>query len=78
MKNSVIVIIIFVLTGVAVLLAGNSDNNVEFVQGENQVDILIGGKLFTTWLYQPDLVKPILYPVKTPSGIDVNRAFPLQ
>lgn len=77
MKNSIIVISIFILTAVAVLLAGTSDK-VEFVQGDNQVDILIGGKLFTTWLYKPDLVKPILYPVKTPSGTDVNRAFPLQ
>lgn len=49
---------------------------VEFVQGENKIDVMIGGKLFTSYMYGNELTKPILYPVNTPSGITVNRAYP--
>jgi hypothetical protein len=54
-----------------------SDQIVTFVQKENQIDILFDGNLFTTYLFEPDMAKPILYPVHSPSGIMVNRGFPL-
>ena len=50
---------------------------VEFVKGDNRIDILIGGKLFTSYLYANELTKPVLVPVRTPSGIEVSRREPL-
>lgn len=44
---------------------------------DNKIDILIGGKLFTSFLYPDSLEKPVLYPVYTSSGIAVTRGFPL-
>jgi hypothetical protein len=50
---------------------------VEFLKGDNKIDVVIGGEHFTSYLYQDDLTKPILYPLRTPSGIAVNRGYPL-
>jgi hypothetical protein len=46
-------------------------------QEANKVDILIGGKPFTSFLYGANLEKPVLYPVFTASQTDVTRGFPL-
>lgn len=44
---------------------------------ENKVDVSIGGKLFTSFLYPDTLEKPVLYPLHTASGTIVTRSFPL-
>jgi len=50
---------------------------VEFIQHDDKIDVMIGSKHFTSYLYGMELTKPILYPVHTPSGIVVNRGYPL-
>ena len=52
--------------------------DIKFVQDTNKIDILIGGNLFTTYRYGSELTKPILYPVKSPSGILLTRRFPFE
>jgi predicted nucleic acid-binding Zn-ribbon protein len=52
--------------------------DIKFVQDTNKIDILIGGNLFTTYRYGSELTKPILYPVKSPSGIVLTRGFPFE
>ena len=47
------------------------------VKKENKINILIGDKLFTSFLYPDTLEKPVLYPVFAADGIDVTRGFPL-
>lgn len=44
---------------------------------ENKVDISIGGRLFTSFLYPDTLEKPVLYPLHAASGTVVTRSFPL-
>ena len=44
---------------------------------ENKIDISIGGKFFTSFLYPTGLEKPVLYPVHTANGTVVTRGFPL-
>jgi hypothetical protein len=51
---------------------------VEFLKAENKIDIMVGGKLATRYLYGSELTKPILYPLCTPSGFKLNRGFPLE
>jgi hypothetical protein len=58
------------------LLTGISFGKVEFTQSGDRLEIRIDGNLFTEYRYAPDLVKPILYPVQTPSGLAVNRGYP--
>ena len=52
-------------------------SKVEFVKGENRIDVVIAGEPFTSYVYGADLTKPVLVPVRTPSGIEVNRRHPL-
>ena len=53
---------------------------VKFVQREadNRVDVLIGGKLFTSYQWLDTVYKPILYPILTASGNHVTRGFPIE
>lgn len=44
---------------------------------QKKVDVLIGGKLFTTLMFQDALEKPVLYPLTTAAGTEVTRGFPL-
>ncbi len=44
---------------------------------ENKIDVLIGGKTFTSFLYPDTLEKPVLYPIIAANGIAVTRGFPL-
>jgi len=50
---------------------------VTFVPGDNKIDVIIGEKHFTSYLYGDKLPRPILFPVRSPSGIMVNRGYPL-
>jgi hypothetical protein len=41
-----------------------------------KVDVLIGGQLFTSYIYPDDLDKPVLYPIYTSKGTVITRGFP--
>lgn len=73
MKRSVLVLFIYLLA--APLIA--AEPRVEFVKGDGRIDVVIGGRAFTSYLYGDNLPKPVLVPVRTPSGIEVNRRYPL-
>ena len=44
---------------------------------EQKIDVLVDGKLFTSYMYTGNIDKPVLFPLNTASGISVNRGFPL-
>lgn len=56
-----------------------AQKEVKFLQKENEqrIDILIDGKLFTSYLYSNNIDKPVLFPLQTASSITVTRGFPL-
>jgi hypothetical protein len=45
---------------------------------ERRVDILIGGKAFTSYIWPTSLKKPVLYPLRSANGTVVTRGFPLE
>ena len=45
---------------------------------EQKADVLIGGKLVTSYCWPGNVYKPVLYPVKTLTGTEVTRGFPLK
>lgn len=51
---------------------------VKLVQGDQKIDVLIDGKLFTSYMYPANLEKPFLYPVIAPSGSVITRGYPLE
>lgn len=59
------------------VLSKQMEPNVELIEGDNRIDIMISGRLFTSYVYGSELTKPVLAPVRTPSGIEANRKHPL-
>ncbi len=57
-----------------------SSQNVKLVRNDDQhrIDVIIGGKLFTSYCYPADLEKPFLYPVYAPNGSVITRGFPIE
>jgi len=53
---------------------------VRFVNDEpnKKVDVLINGDLFTSYVYDGQTPKPILYPIRTKSNKTVTRGFPYE
>lgn len=45
---------------------------------EKKVDVVIGGKLFTSYIYPNTIKKPVLWPVITAEGNEITRQFPLK
>ncbi|MVN23123.1 DUF6807 domain-containing protein [Mucilaginibacter arboris] len=80
MKNSFKFVTVFVLSmmGSSASFAQTYDV-VKVVKevGKNKIDVFIGSKPFTSFLYPDTLEKPVLYPVYTVEGTDVTRGFPL-
>ncbi|MGI9075035.1 MAG: PmoA family protein [Bryobacteraceae bacterium] len=50
---------------------------VEVKQNKNRVEILMGGKSFTTYYFGPDAAKAYLMPLQTANGIVISRPFPV-
>lgn len=73
MKRAVLIVSTFLLAG-QVRAAAPS---VEFVEGDDSIDVVIDGRPFTCYLHGDKLTKPVLVPVRTPSGIEVSRRYPL-
>ncbi|WP_245579271.1 DUF6807 domain-containing protein [Algoriphagus mannitolivorans] len=44
---------------------------------ENKVDVLVGGKLFTSYYYPITIAKPVLYPIISAGGHEITRGYPL-
>ena len=45
---------------------------------EKRVDITVNGEPFTSYIYPDDLMKPVLYPLRTTKGTLVTRGWPLE
>ncbi len=64
-------------------MTGDKDNlqnapGFTFIEKENAIDVMCGNKYVTSYRYGKTLTKPILYPLKSPSGVVVTRGFPLE
>jgi hypothetical protein len=44
---------------------------------EKKVDILVDGKLFTSYIYPDNIKKPVLWPVMSPAGNMLTRSYPM-
>src|SRR2546428_13269967 len=50
---------------------------VELVRDGSHVDILIGGRPFTTYYFDPAVAKPYFFPLRSAQGTVVTRGFPM-
>ncbi len=47
-------------------------------KSEQKIDVTIGGKLVTSYIWPDNVYKPVLYPVYTLHGTEITRGFPLR
>ena len=47
-------------------------------QAEKKIDVLIDGKLFTSYRWPDNVYKPVLYPIVSAGGKTITRGFPLE
>ena len=54
--------------------------NIAFVnkEADKKIDVMIDGKLFTSYCWYDNVFKPVLYPVFTSAGTEITRGFPLK
>ena len=55
-------------------------SQITFSENDTQktIDVLVDGKLFTTYRWPENITKPVLYPVNTAGGTAITRGFPLE
>ncbi len=55
-------------------------SKVTFVKHESdkRVDIIVDGKLFTSYWWPDSVYKPILYPIQTAAGTTITRGYPIK
>jgi len=47
-------------------------------EADKKVDVMIGGKLFTSYCWPDNAMKPVLYPVMTSEGTEITRGYPIK
>lgn len=45
---------------------------------EKKIDVIVDGKLFTSYIWPENVYKPVLYPILTSAGTEITRGFPLK
>ncbi len=64
----------------SVIAFGQKSHDIKLVtkSDEKKVDVLIDGKLFTSYIYPVMLKKPVLWPVVSAGGNELTRCFPMK
>jgi hypothetical protein len=65
------------LTSFCFWFCGYAQPKIDLLEKTDRVEVNINGKLFTSYLHSQDQPKPLLVPLRTPSGIEINRRYPL-
>lgn len=70
--------ILVLLILIAQFLVCSKEPNVLFIEKENQIDIFLNKRFFTSYRYSYNLTKPIFFPIYSPSGMELTRGYPLK
>jgi hypothetical protein len=72
--------VVFIVSSLSLRAARPGDQDVKLVRvdDKHKVDVIIGGKYFTSYQYPSDIEKPFLYPVVAPNGSVITRGFPIE
>jgi hypothetical protein len=78
-KNTFSIYITITISALTFTVSAQKKEPVEIVWSpkEKKMDIIIGGKPFTSFLYPDSLEKPVLFPIRDANGTIVTRGFPL-
>lgn len=75
-RISTLSLVVFTLGLMGMTAAAQTIKLVE-AKEKKQVDVLVDGQPFTSYVYWDDQKKPILYPLRTSKGTVVTRSYPL-
>jgi hypothetical protein len=85
MKMKLRFIIVWLSCTLVILSCTNRSGNdkassITFVnrEADKAIDVMIDGKLFTSFCWPENVYKPVLYPVYTSAGTEITRGFPLK
>ncbi|KJF44352.1 hypothetical protein LH29_02280 [Draconibacterium sediminis] len=69
------------ITAGSLLLFSNCNSqqtiDIKVDEAAKKIDVNIDGKLFTSYIYPDNIMKPVLWPVMSPAGNMLTRSFPL-
>ena len=84
MTRNQFIVFSFVLSGIAAIMAFSFRDVTQakrFAIVENKtgkrLDVLVDGKPFTSYIFPDDIMKPVLYPLRTADGTPITRGWPL-
>jgi len=84
MKKNLLIVFSFFLTAILALMAfapSEIQQSKRFAIVENKaskrLDIFVDGKPFTAYIYPDELMKPVLYPLRTADGTLITRGWPM-
>ena len=79
MKHIFFIIILSILTWECGTKKDNDADikNFQILESYNQIHILKAGKHLASYVYDSAILKPILYPIYSPSGVRIQRQYPL-
>ena len=73
-------IITVLLTVLLATSCGTKTSKIVFVnaEAEKRVDVMVDGKLFTSYRWPDNVMKPILFPINTSAGTTITRGYPIE
>ena len=79
MKNRLLITMTVLISGMLLFNQCGDKLAVELKENaaEKKVDVLVDGKLFTSYIYPENIMKPVLWPVMSPAGNMLTRSFPM-
>ena len=84
MKKNLLLVVAVCLCAMIAVMAFTQRNTLQSKRfaivenkAEKRLDILVDGKPFTSYIYPDDIMKPVLYPLRTAEGTLITRGWPL-
>jgi hypothetical protein len=77
MKHLLLAVMLMTFADASAQQSTSHDVNWLHKPQEKKFDLLYKGRLLTAFRYADDVAKPILYPIRTMSGIEITRGFPI-
>ena len=79
MKYTLLMLIAVFTGGPALFCQSTKKPNIDFKtdEADSKVDVLVGGELFTSYMYPDNIKKPVLWPVMSPGGNTLTRSYPM-
>jgi len=74
---SILTILFFSISAMCGCQEKKESVDLEVDQAGKKVEVTIGGKLFTSYIYPNTIMKPTLWPLMSPAGNMLTRSFPL-